>query len=238
MDDKPGPDGGPSDSPSFRELRRDYHDRVATVRTASLEIVGLAVVATRDATTALLDPDATTGKIAAIETAAARAPVEKVEAEVLELLALESPVARDLRIILTARDVAQIGELCLGLCATLANRAGRAQQVLSGHLRIMVGEIGAQTADLLDQAHGAWSAIDDEAAGSVIEGATSARELRTQFFTELVGLRDIPVHAAVDLGLVVRVYERLTDHAVDIVGRVMFAATGIPPVRASHNTGV
>jgi phosphate transport system protein len=222
----------------LRELRTDYHDRVATLRTASLEIVGLAVVATRDATTALLDPDATAGKLAAIETAAASAPVDKVEAEVLDLLALESPVARDLRIILTSRDVAQIGELCLGLCATLANRAGRAQEVLSGDLGIMVGEIGAQAADLLDQADGAWSAMDDEAAGVVIERARSARELRLQFFTELLGLGDVPVRAAVDLGLVVRVYERLTDHAVDIAGRVIFAATGIPPVRATNSTGV
>jgi phosphate transport system protein len=208
------------------------------VRTASLEIVGLAVLATRDATTALLDPDATAGKLAAIETAAASAPVDKVEAEVLDLLALESPVARDLRIILTSRDVAQIGELCLGLCATLANRASRAQEVLSGDLRIMVGEIGAQSADLLDQAHGAWSAIDDEAAGVVIERAQPARELRLQFFTELLGLGHVPVHAAVDLGLVVRVYERLTDHAVDIASRVIFAATGIPPVRATHSTDI
>jgi phosphate transport system protein len=222
----------------LRELRSDYHDRVATVRAASLEIVGLAVVATRDATTALLDPDATAAKLAAIEAAAASAPVDKVEAEVLELLALESPVARDLRIILTSRDVAQIGELCLGLCSTLANRAGRAQEVLSGDLRVMVGEIGEQAADVLDQAHGAWSAIDEEAAGMVIERARSARELRLQFFTELLGLGNVPVHAAVDLGLVVRVYERLTDHAVDIVSRVIFAATGIPPVRATHSTGV
>jgi phosphate transport system protein len=232
-----GPDKGTAvDAVPSKELRSDYHDRVATVRGESLAIVGVAVAATRDATVALLDPDATAEKLAAIETATRSAPVDQVEAEVLELLALESPVARDLRIILTSRDVAQIGELCLGLCLTLATRARRAREVLSGDLRVMVGAIGEQTADLLNQAYGAWAGIDDEWAAKLIGQARTARDSRMQFFTELVGLREVPVHAAIDLGLAVRVFERLADHAVDIAGRVIFAATGTPPVRATQNT--
>ncbi len=216
---------------SPRELRRDYHDRVATLRTGSIAIVADAVAATRDATAALLDADVAAAKLAAIAATAGRDPVVQVETEVLDLLALESPVARDLRIILTSRDIAQIGELCLGLCLTLARRARRAHEVLIGDLRLMVNDIGDQTADLLGRANGAWSAIDAEAAMVVINRVRISRQLQTRFFAELVRLREVPVHAAVDLGLAVRVYERLTDHAADIAVRVIFAATGNQPKR-------
>jgi phosphate transport system protein len=218
-----------------RELRRDYHDRVAAIRAESLAIVEQAVLATRYATTALLNTSAAPEELTAIEAATATAPVAQVEAEVMDLLALESPVARDLRIILTSRDIAQVGELCLGLCQTLARRARRAKEVLSGELRDMVADIGSQTADLLDRARGAWSGIDGDAATAVIDNARMPRQLLTRFFTELVSLREVPVAAAVDLGLAIRVYERLIDHAVDIAGRVLFAATGTPPVRASRS---
>ena len=64
-------------------------------------------------------------------------------------MALEQPVARDLRVLLTARDVAQLGELCLGLCFTLARRANRVQLVLSDDVRAMILEVGEAVALLL-----------------------------------------------------------------------------------------
>ena len=56
--------------------------------------------------------------------------------------------------------------------------------------------------------------------------------LQRRFLGELLDLDDVPIEAAVDLGMMARAYERLTDHAVDIAGRVVFAATGAPPSAA------
>ncbi len=217
--------GGPQ---ADSELRRNFHDRIAALRSQSLAIVDDAAQATADATATLVDPE-TTDKLADIEAARAAAPVSEVEAEVLALLALQGPVARDLRIILTSRDIAQLGELCLGLCVALAKRAPRVREVLTPALCAMLGEVGDQAASLLREANAAWSAIDPGLAEAVIGRAQESRELQVSFFTELVGLRDIPLAEAVNLGLASRVYERLVDHAVDIGRRVIFAATGAPP---------
>ena len=220
-----------------RELRRQYHDRIAELRALTIAIVRDAGRATGDATAALLDKDTTAGRLIVIDAADTTGRVAEVEAEVLALLALQSPMARDLRVILASRDIAQIGGLCLGLCRTLATRAGAARDVLSPELRNLVREIGDETAALLRQANGAWSTLDQNQAGALLAGVGASRELQRSFLTALVGLRDVPVDAAVDLGMAVRVYERLTDHAVEIAGRVLFAVTGAPPVQASLESG-
>jgi phosphate transport system protein len=155
--------------------------------------------------------------------------VALVETDVLDLLALQSPVARDLRVILAARDIARAGELCLGLCRTLAARVGGAQDVLSPGLRDLIAEMGSETADLLRRANGAWTTLDEEQAGAVIVNAESCRQLQRAFLAELLELRLVPVDAAVDLGMTGRMYERVTDHAVEIVRRVLFVLTGVRP---------
>jgi phosphate transport system protein len=159
--------------------------------------------------------------------------VAEVEAEVLALLALQAPVARDLRMILAGRDIAQIGELCLGLCRTLATRSGSARDVLSGELCGLISEIGNQTTGLLREANAAWSVLDVDLAHGLVVRAEESRHTQREFLAQLVGLRGVPVDAAVDLGMAVRVYERLTDHAIEIAGRVVFAVTGAPPSEAA-----
>jgi phosphate transport system protein len=234
MESDPGPvDPSTADPSMVRELRRSYHDRIGELRAKTIAIVRDAGRATKDATAALLDMDTTAGMLIVMEVADTSARVAEVEAEVLSLLALQAPVARDLRVILAARDIAQIGQLCLGLCRTLATRSGRAHDVLSSELRALIEEIGDETALLLSQANGAWAAMDKDESEGVISRAVKSRELQRRFFAELVGLRNVPVDAAVDLGMAVRVYERLTDHAIEIAGRVLFAVNGPPPIQAT-----
>ena len=156
------------------------------------------------------------------------AQVAEVDVEVLRLLALQAPVARDLRLILAARDIAQIGDLCLGLDQTLAKRLGGARDVLSAPMRDMLFELGSATSRLLLQANGAWTTLDEEQADSVAVAARQCRLIQRRFLAALVRLPELPVDAAVDLGMVSRVYERLTDHSLEVAARVLFAANGTP----------
>src|SRR5438309_942896 len=73
----------------------------------------------------------------------ARAEAAYVDGTVVGMLALESPVARDLRLILAARDVAQLALLCVGLCAQLAVRVDRVVTGLDPARLRLVGEVGA-----------------------------------------------------------------------------------------------
>lgn len=218
--------GGELDAP-VRELRRGYHDRIADLRSRSTAIVADAAAATEEATAAILQWDPEAPIPAALDRADVAARVDEVEAEVLSLLALQSPVARDLRIILSAHDITHTGALCLGLARTLARRAAPACAVLPVAMRDQVGDLGRATSALLRQANGAWTTLDAEQAWAVDGPAETVRTLHRDFLSQLVGLSGVPVDIAVDLGLTGRAYERLTDHAIEIAARVLFA-TGVP----------
>jgi phosphate transport system protein len=223
---------------TVHELRRDYHDRIAELRATSIAIVRDAARATEDATHALLDRDTTAERLIVADAAHAANRVAEVEAAVFALLALQAPVARDLRLILASRDIVEIGGLCLGLCRALATRGRTVQDVLAGGLRSLVEVIGDHTVRLLGQANAAWTVLDPDLAEAVVTGAAESREVQRQFLAALLGLRHVPVDAAVDLGMAVRVYERLTDHAVEIAGRVLFVVRGALPSPAAAEPDV
>jgi phosphate transport system protein len=217
-----------------RELRRPYHDRIAELRAKTISILEDASHATEDATKALLEQDHAVGEKIAALASETSGRVGDVDAEVLALLALQAPVARDLRMILASRDIAQTGDLCMGLCLTLGTRVEFARDVLSLEMKDMVSEIGAGTADLLLQANGAWTTLDEGQSHAVAASARECRQLQRQFLAALVRLQGVPVEAAVDLGMAARVYERLTDHSLEIAARALFAINGMPTSQARH----
>ena len=211
------------------ELRRAYHDRIADLRASTGRLVVVAADAIEHLTGALLarDTDARRAVIAELDQAG-KEPAA-IEAEVLDLLALESPVARDLRVVLASLFISQIADLCIGLARTLAGREGSGNSALTPALRALSSEIGAQTVELLRRANGAWAVLDEGLAMGVIDASEPARVLQRRFLAELLRLENVPVEAAVDLGMAARAYERLTDHAVEIAARVVWAAAGVSP---------
>ena len=217
-----------NESGPVRELRRSYHDRIAEVRTHSLDILRGAVAGTEAATKALLSGDPLGPLPEGIAATALQERAALVDSEVIALLALESPVARDLRVILAARDVTQLGLLCVGLCAALADRVGRVSASLTEGMRQSAGDVGTGTEDLLRAAEGAWATLDAELAAAVVPQAAEVRARQTGFMTALIALEGVPMEAALDLALVARAFERLADHAVEIAERVRFAVQGTP----------
>lgn len=209
------------------ELRRGYHDRIAALRAGTVAMVGDAASSVENVTAALLERDPDAGQLVVVGAVEAAARMASVEREVVELLAQQAPVARDLRTILASLRIAQVAELCLGLSRTLARRVGRSDDVMTPVLRALAYGIGAATVGLLERAKGAWVALDEDQARAVLEEAEECRSLQRRFLAELFELSAVPVDAAVDLGMAARAYERLTDHAVEIAGRVVFAVTGM-----------
>jgi phosphate transport system protein len=211
------------------ELRRTYHDRIAALHDRTAAMVQNAATATEDVTAAFLSGDREAGAAIAASAATAAGVVGAVDADVLDLLALQSPVARDLRMILAARDIGHSAELCLGLCRRSAARAGGAQDVLSDELRGTISQMGESTVDLLRRAAAAWTALDGEQADTVLRQAPASRQLQRRFLSGMLDLRLIAVDAAVDLSTTSRMYERLTDHAEEMAGHVLFVITGTAP---------
>jgi phosphate transport system protein len=209
------------------ELRRAYHDRIADLRGQTIALLRDASRSVGDVTAALVERDRDAGDVVVSGTVDSTSRVAEVEAGVLDIIAQQAPVGRDLRVVLAALRIAQISDLCLGLSRTLGARVGRGHDVLTPNLRALASAIGEGTSSLLEDANGAWIVLDEDQARTVVAAAGEARDLQRRFLAELLGLDGVPVDAAVDLGMAARVYERLTDHAVEIAGRVLFAVTGV-----------
>lgn len=215
------------EGPALREMRRSYHDRIAGVRESSLSILRVAVAGTAAATGTILGEPA--GEPVLLpEVGEIQARAADVDAEVVSLLALESPVARDLRVILATRDVTQLGLLCIGLCAALSGRASGAARSLTAGLRDLVDGVGRGTEGLLRGAEVAWAMLDVGLAEEVPAAAERVRAAQTDFIAGLIALDGVPMDSALDLAMVARAFERLADHGVEIAERVLFAVQGTP----------
>jgi phosphate transport system protein len=213
----------------LQELRRDYHDLIAQLRDQTAFMLDQAADAVVAATSALVEQDQAAGQALAAELAGVGPNAATVEAEVLGLLALQAPVARDLRVILASRDVAQTTALCLGLCQTLATRVACAPEVMTHELSGLLLQAGTCSASLLKQAQGAWATLDEEQARRLLANAGACRAGERELLSALLQLPDVPVETGLNLGLSSRVFGRLTDHAEEIAERVLFVVTGASP---------
>ena len=207
------------------ELRRGYHDRIADVRRRSAEVLRSVIEGAAAATGLIGGVDARfADRLPRVEEMGAAAAA--VDTEVIGLLALESPVARDLRLILAARDVTQISLLCVGLVVDLGHRMPRVVRRLDPDLGTLLAEVGAGSDAMLQSAEAVWLSLDDDRAATLVEAARVGRSRQTALMAALIGLNGVPMDAAIDLAMVARVFERLTDHALEVAERVVFAVRG------------
>ena len=74
--------------------------------------------------------------------------------------------------------------------------------------------------------------LDDGQARAVVAGVAESRTAQSDFFTALVKLEDVPVEAAVDLGIAVRAYRGSPITPPRSRPSVIFAVTGTPAGQA------
>jgi len=155
-----------------------------------------------------------------------------VERRVYQLLALQQPVAGDLRELVSAikmgADVDRMGSLADHIAKVVERR--HPAPVVPAELVPMFGRMGVVagriaegagvTLDTKDAQDAARLAVDDDA----MDG------LRRALFRELLAA-DWPygVETAIDVALLGRYYERFADHAVSIAQSVVYIVTGTFP---------
>jgi phosphate transport system protein len=153
------------------------------------------------------------------------------------LLALQAPVATDLRTVLAAIHAAEslerMGDLALHVAK--AARRRHPQQVLPDQVRPYFSEMGRVAVSLARQAEQVILSKDVEQARALEDADDEMDDLHKHLFTVIMD-REWPhgVAAAVDVTLLGRFYERFADHAVSVAKRVVFVVTGKMP-GASHD---
>jgi phosphate transport system protein len=149
---------------------------------------------------------------------------EEVEELVNQHLALQAPVARDLRFLLSVLRIVPELERSHDLVLHIARHAERSlAEELSPRARGLIERMGLVGAEMWRQAADAWYERDGAAVDLLEEQDEEMDGLHASLIAELAsGRMALPV--TMDMTLVARFYERLGDHAVNIARRVTYLA--------------
>jgi phosphate transport system protein len=154
----------------------------------------------------------------------------EIDEQAIRLLALQQPMASDLRLITAAlkinNDLERMGDLAVSI-------AKRGQSLIDAppvQPLIDIPHIGALVQSMVRKALDAFVSKDTELARSVLAADDGVDSLRTAFYHELVSFmqrqpEDIP--QALALLSIVRNLERIADHSTNIAEDVLFYVKGI-----------
>ena len=210
-------------------MRLVYSAELADLATSMARMCSLATDDMELATHALLQVDLTAAeKVLQSSSEMARMASENEERG-FALLALQAPVARDLRLVVTSiqlvQDLTRMGALA-GHVAKLVRRR-HPEPVLPEPVNGYFAEMGRVAVSLGRSATEVLLNRDAEQAATLAEQDDAVDDLRRHLFT-LLTVREWKwgVASAVDVTLLGRYYERFADHAVEVAQRVIFLATG------------
>jgi phosphate transport system protein len=139
---------------------------------------------------------------------------------------LQSPMAQDLRFLLSVLRIVPELERSGDLSEHIAQRAARGVSgELTPRIRGLVEQMGRVGAAMWRDAADAYAERDALAGDRLNEDDDELDELHVSLTAELVsGKLSVPV--ALEMALVARFYERLGDHAVNIAQRIRYMAEG------------
>lgn len=212
-------------------MRTAYHEQLDQLAALLGDMCGLAGVAMERATQALLQADLPLAEQVITDHEEITALSMRAEESAFVLLALQAPVAGDLRAIVTAiqmtADIDRMGALALHV-AKIARRR-HPQHALPEEVNGYFAEMGRVAVELGNSAQEVLLTRDPAKAARIGEEDDAMDDLHRHLFTVLMDREwKHGVTAAVDVTLLSRFYERFADHAVEIARRMIFQATGKP----------
>jgi phosphate transport system protein len=231
------------------ELRKHYHNDIAA---AADELVRLAATVTETiprTTLVLLDGDLEGAEYIIRSDDSIDLRSLELEERCYEILALQAPVAGDLRQIVSLlkmiAEVERSADLLCNICKAARRIYGHE---LDPKLRGIIGRMSEQAEQLYTAAIESFVEHDDSKAAALDDMDSYLDALQKQFIQAIFeshAAGRIDLQVAVQLAVVARFYERIGDHAVVIGERVRFMVTGWMPEhkgaerhrRALENTG-
>jgi phosphate transport system protein len=211
------------------ELRRQYRAEKSNVEDQLLAMGGTVLELLAEAASAFEAGDA--ARAEAVRRADERLDADShvLQDRILRLLALEAPVASELRIValylFANLHLERMGDLCANL-ARAAEEARPAEE--DRQVREQVGEMARHAARVIEAALLAFSRRDVELARTLPELDEPLDLLNQSILRRLaeVVASEGEFDWAMRLVLVARYLERMADHAVDLGEQTIYAVTG------------
>ncbi|MFI5958224.1 phosphate signaling complex protein PhoU [Cryptosporangium sp. NPDC051539] len=207
-------------------MRTEFRSALTSAESTLADLADTAAGAIEQATVALLEADLSAAQRAQEQNKVLHERVNELENTAYDLLALQAPVASDLRVVVTVvklgADVERMGSLAAHIAET-AQRGSRIPEPLVPVFRQM-GEVAQQMA--ID-AGAVLRSRDTTDAGRLSDDDDTVDRLRLELFRQIAGNWEHGAEAAADAALLGRYYERFADHAVAIGDAVVYLVTGV-----------
>ncbi|MDY6869618.1 MAG: phosphate signaling complex protein PhoU [Actinomycetota bacterium] len=220
-------------------MRTVFHEKLDELTAQLGQMCGQAGLAMKKATRALLDADLSAA--AEVVTDHDQVVAMRVSAEqaAFALLALQQPVAGDLRAVFSAIQIIADTERMDALAVHVAKiaRLRHPDHAVHGEVRDCFVEMGTLAVALGESAQQVLLTGDPAEGAHLREQDTAMDDLYRRLFSLLMSPTwQHGITAAVDTALLGRFYERFADHAVEVGRRVIFIATGTLPAEDDIST--
>ncbi|MGZ4575648.1 MAG: phosphate signaling complex protein PhoU [Mycobacteriaceae bacterium] len=213
-------------------MRVAYTEQLSDLAGELAAMCGLAELAMQRATQSLLEADFPLAEQVISDDDHIDELAIACEDKAFALLALQAPVAGDLRTVVSAihivADIDRMGELALHV-AKIARRR-HPERVLPDEVRGYFIDMGHFAVSLAASAREVLVTRDLDRAALIEDEDDAMDDLHKHLFTVIMD-REWPhgVATAVDVTLLGRFYERFADHAVEVARQVIFLVTGKHP---------
>jgi phosphate transport system protein len=210
-------------------MRTMFYEQLSALSAQVGDMCGLAADAMERASQALLGSDLSVAEQVIADHEHIVTLSRRAEASALRLLALQQPVAGDLRTIVGAihvgADIERMGALAVHVASI--SRLRHPECALPDDVRGCFAEMGSRAVQLARTAQEVLISRDPDKAASLRDQDDAVDAEHRHLFTLLIDQKwQDGVCSAVDVALLGRFYERFADHAVEIGKRVVFEATG------------
>jgi phosphate transport system protein len=213
------------------ETRTHYHEELARLESSGLGGLDMVSAALGRTLEAVEHQDVELAQLVVADDDRIDGRYLEVHQSLITLLATQSPVATDLRLISALlhvmKNVERMGDQCVNVCKMIP-LSGNEPPADEEMVRLIL-TMGSQTRTLIGQAKRAFEARDVEMARDLVRQDDVVDNLNRECFRLALEIGDDADRRewAMTMLLAARAIERIGDNAVDIGEQVAFVATGL-----------
>ena len=215
------------------DSRKSFHHALDDVKAEIVQLAALVSESIPRATQALLDMDLNAAQRVIDHDDVLDQKSTMIEERCLRLLALQQPMASDLRALMTAIklnwELERSGDLSVNVCKTVRRIYG---STIDPRVRGLIEQMSEQAHILTTRAVDAYATGDTALAAALDDMDDVLDALQAEYVQAIMRANEsssMPLATAVQLALIGRYYERIGDHAVNIGERTQYMVTGWLP---------
>ena len=210
-------------------MREQFQEELDGVSATLVDMAGLVKTAMQNATTALLTADLALAEKVIADDLIIDEIQHDLDAKTINLIARQSPVATDLRTLVTSlrmsADLERMGDLAHHIAKSARMRYPAT--AVPPELSLTIEEMGRVCVSIIEKVALVLKNRDPDRALEVEKDDDAIDSLHRKIIQTLLDPSwQHGIETAIDMTLLGRYYERCADHAVSIARRVYFLVTG------------